>query len=245
MPTRKKGTKPVRDVAKRTNRGCKAYIVPTDLNENGFVAGQSFIERNHLLLRSMQVGLKHLSDQSVCIDLENETLVASRNDLPKKSGKKVKSYTPDAEYELDDGQIVVCESKPSAFLEKHAEKHALAEKILGKYGKSFITMTEVGFTPVFISNLENLKKALSSAQQQHAAEAGLKISRALLHQERWLTRDLKQLAGLSNADIFFGLAYGLLRADLTQPLFSDTAYVDAAHGSLEHMKFMELCHGRA
>ncbi|MDD2161402.1 hypothetical protein N1078_12520, partial [Pseudomonas sp. MIL19] len=164
MPTRKKGTKPVRDVAKRTNRGCKAYIVPTDRNENGFVAGQSFTERNHLLMNSLRLGLKHLSDQPVCIDLENETLVASRDDLPKKSGKKVKSYTPDAEYELEDGQVVVCESKPSAFLEKNEEKHALAEKILGKYGKSFITMTEVGFTPVFISNLENLKKALSSAQ---------------------------------------------------------------------------------
>lgn len=240
MPARKKGTKPVRDVAKRTNRGCKAYIVPTDRNENGFVAGQSFIERNHLLLRSMQVGLKHLSDQSVCIDLENETLVASRNDLPKKSGKKVKSYTPDAEYELDDGQIVVCESKPSAFLEKHAEKHALAEKILGKYGKSFITMTEVGFTPVFISNLENLKKALSSAQQQNAAEAGQKISRALLQQDRWLTHELKQWAELTSADIFFGLAYGVLRADLTQPLFSDTACVEAANGSLDHLMFVEL-----
>lgn len=240
MPVRKKGTKPVRDVAKRANRGRKAYIVPTERNANGFVACESFLERSHQLMNSLRIGLKHLSDQSVCIDLENETLVASRDDLPKKSGKKVKSYTPDGEYECDDGQIVVCESKPSAFLEKHAEKHALAEKILGKYGKSFITMTEVGFTPVFISNLENLKKALSSAQQQHAAEAGMKISRALLHQERWLTHDLKHWAGLSNADIFFGLAYGLLRADLTQPLFSDTAYVDSANGSLEHMKFMEL-----
>jgi len=53
MPTRKKGTKPVRDIAKRANRGRKAYIVPTERNANGFVAGESFLERNHLLLLSL------------------------------------------------------------------------------------------------------------------------------------------------------------------------------------------------
>lgn len=240
MPIRKKGTKPVRDVAKRTNRGRKAYIVPTERNTNGFVAGESFLERNHLLLLSVQVGIKRVSDQSVCIDLENETLVSSRDDLPKKAGKKVASYTADSEIEKANGQIGVCESKPSAFLEKHAEKHALAEKILSKYGKPFITLTEAGFTPVFISNLENLKKALSSAQQQHAADAGQKISRALLRQDHWLTHELKQWAELTSADIFFGLAYGVLRADLTQPLFSDTACVDAAYGTLDHLMFVEL-----
>ncbi|MDU9408962.1 hypothetical protein RTH74_15265 [Pseudomonas sp. zfem001] len=240
MPTRKKGTKPVRDVAKRTNRGRKAYIVPTERNATGFVAGESFLERNHLLLLSLQVGLRRVSDQAVCIDLENETLVPSRAELPKKAGRKVTSYTADSEYERADGQIGVCESKPSAFLEKHAEKHARAEKILSKYGKPFMTLTEEGFTPVFISNLENLKKALSSAQEQHAAEAGQKISRALLRQDRWLTHELKQWAALTSADIFFGLAYGVLRADLTQPLFSATACVEAAHGTLDHLMFVEL-----
>jgi hypothetical protein len=240
MTVRSKGTKPVRDVAKRTNRGRKAYIVPTDRNANGFVAGESFLERNNLLLYSLQPGLKRLSDQAVCIDLDNETVVVSRDDLPKKAGKKAASYTADCEYERDDGQVVVCESKPSAFLEKHAEKHALAEKILSKYGKRFVTLTEERFTPVFISNLENLKKALSSAQQQHAAEACQKISRALLQQDRWLTHELKKSAGISNADIFFGIAYGLLRANLSQSVFLDTAYVEAAYGTLDHLKFLEL-----
>lgn len=240
MPARTKGRKPVRDVAKRTQRGHRAYIVPTDRNPNGFVAGESFLERNHLLLLSLQPGLKRVSDQAVCIDLDNETLLASRQELPKKGGKKAASYTADSEIEGYDGQIRVCESKPNAFLEKHADKHARAEKILAKYGQQFITMTEEHFSPELISNLENLKKASSSAQQQHAAEAGQKISRALQRQQRWRTQDLKQWAGLSNADIFFGLAYGLLRADLSQPLLSDTAYVEAAHGTLDHLIFLEL-----
>src|SRR5690606_34414306 len=122
------------------------------------------------------------------------------------------------------GQTGVCESKPSAFLDKHAEKHELAGKILSKYGQSFTTLTEERFTPVFISNLEGLLKAMSQAQRHHAELAIAKIDRALAHQKRWPTALLKKSAGLSNADILFGLAYGALRADVTQPLFSSDSW---------------------
>lgn len=240
MPARTKTHKPVRDVAKRIKRGHKAYIVPTPRNDAGWVAGQSFLERNHLLLLSVQVGIKRLWDQAVCIDLDNETLVDRLADLPKRGGKAVRRYTADSAYERDDGQQGVCESKPSAFLAKHGEKHALAKKILNKYGKSFTALTEEQFTPVFISNLENLLKATSEGQRHHAELAIEKLHKALVHQQRWLTQALKQSAGLSNADIFFGLAHGVLCADLSQSLFESNSWVEAAHGSLDHLVFVEL-----
>lgn len=240
MPSRTKTHKPVRDVAKRVKRGHKAYIVPTPRNDAGWVAGQSFLERNHLLLLSVQVGIRRLWDQAVCIDLDNETLVERVADLPKRGGKTARRYTVDSAYERDDGQQGVCESKPSAFLDQHAEKHALAEKILNKYGQSFITLTEAQFSPVFISNLENLLKATSEGQRRHAMVAIEKLHQALAHQERWLTVELKQSAGLSNADIFFGLAHGVLCADLSQSLFDSNSWVEAAHGSLDHLVFVEL-----
>lgn len=240
MPSRAKNRKPVRDVAKRVKRGHKAYIVPTPRNDAGWVAGQSFLERNHLLLLSVQVGIKRLWDQAVCIDLDNETLVDRLADLPERGGKAVRRYTADSAYERDDGQQGVCESKPSAFLAKHGEKHALAKKILNKYGKSFTTLTEEQFTPVFISNLENLLKATSEGQRHHAELAIEKLHKALVHQQRWLTQALKQSAGLSNADIFFGLAHGVLCADLSQSLFDSNSWVEAAHGSLDHLMFVEL-----
>ncbi|PKQ39008.1 MULTISPECIES: hypothetical protein [unclassified Pseudomonas] len=240
MPSRAKNRKPVRDVAKRVKRGHKAYVVPTPRNDAGWVAGQSFLERNHLLLLSVQVGIKRLWDQAVCIDLDNETLVDRLADLPKRGGKAVRRYTADSAYERDDGQQGVCESKPSAFLAKHGEKHALAKKVLNKYGKSFTTLTEEQFTPVFISNLENLLKATSEGQRHHAELAIEKLHKALAHQQRWLTQALKQSAGLSNADIFFGLAHGVLCADLRQSLFDSNSWVEAAHGSLDHLMFVEL-----
>lgn len=240
MPSRAKNRKPVRDVAKRVKRGHKAYVVPTPRNDAGWVAGQSFLERNHLLLLSVQVGIKRLWDQAVCIDLDNETLVDRLADLPKRGGKAVRRYTADSAYERDDGQQGVCESKPSAFLAKHGEKHALAKKILNKYGKSFTTLTEEQFTPVFISNLENLLKATSEGQRHHAELAIEKLHKALVHQQRWLTQALKQSVGLSNADIFFGLAHGVLCADLSQSLFDSNSWVEAAHGSLDHLMFVEL-----
>ena len=240
MPSRVKNHQPVRDVAKRIKRGHKAYIVPTPRNDAGWLAGQSFLERNHLLLLSTQVGIKRVWDQKVCIDLDNETLVDRLEDLLKPGGKAVRRYTADSAYERDDGQQGVCESKPRAFLEQHAEKHALAEKILNKYGQSFTALTEERFTPVFISNLENLLKATSAGQRRHASVAIEKLHRALAQQERWLTQALKQSAGVSSADIFFGLAHGVLRADLSQPLFNDSSWVEAAHGSLDHLMFVEL-----
>lgn len=142
--------------------------MPTERNANGFVAGESFLERNHLLLLSTQVGITRLWDQSVCIDLDNETLVDRLADLPKREGKIARRYTADSSYECADGRRGVCESKPRAFLDQHAEKHALAGKVLDKYGRSFITLTEEHFSPAFISNLENLLKATSEGQRHHA-----------------------------------------------------------------------------
>lgn len=240
MPARKKDQAPVRDVAKRTLRGRKAYIVPTERNANGFVAGESFLERNHLLLLSTQVGITRLWDQSVCIDLDNETLVDRLADLRKRGGKTARRYTADSSYECADGRRGVCESKPRAFLDQHAEKHALAGKVLDKYGRSFITLTEEHFSPVFISNLENLLKATSEGQRHHAEVAIEKLHQALGQQERWLTVELKQSANLSNADIFFGLAHGVLCADLRQSLFNNSSWVEAAHGSLDHLIFEAL-----
>lgn len=240
MPIKTKTHKPIRDVGKRIKRGHKAYIVPTPRNESGWVAGQSFLERNHLLLMCLQTGIKRLWEQAVCIDLDSETLVDRLVDLPKRGGKAVRRYTADSAYERDDGQLGVCESKPSAFLAKHGEKHALAKKILSKYGRSFTTLTEERFTPVFISNLENLLKATSEGQRHHAEVAIEKLQQALAQQERWLTVELKQSAGLSSADIFFGLAHGVLCADLSQSLFDSNSWVEAAHGSLDHLVFVEL-----
>lgn len=240
MPARSSATRPVRDVGKRIKRGRKAYIVPTERNPCGFVAGESFLERNHLLMLSVHTGLEKIADQSVCVDLDNETLVTSKHDLPKKDGRTVASYTADSVYQRVDGQVGVLESKPSAFVGKHAEKHGRAERILAAHGKSFLTLTEERFTPVFISNLENVKKALSVGQRRYAEAANHKIERAMERQEKWLTQNLKQSAGLSSADIFFGLAYGVLSADLSTDLFSDTAYVQAAYGTLDHLKFLEL-----
>jgi hypothetical protein len=240
MPVRNKGDKPVRDVAKRTKRGRRAYIVPTDRNANGVVAGESFLERNHLLLLSLMPGFTRISDQSICVDLENENLLLSRQDLPKNDGKKAVAYTADSEIERHDGQIFICESKPSAFLEKHADQHARAERILATYGKQFITFTEEKFSPVFISNLENLKKALSPAHKERAAGACEKVGIALKNRKRWPTLELKESGALSNADIFFGLAYGVLSADLSENVFSEDGWVNAAHGSLDHLKLMNI-----
>jgi len=101
-------------------------------------------------------------------------------------------------------------------------------------------LTEEHFSPVFISNLENLLKATSEGQRHHAEVAIEKLHQALGQQERWLTVELKQSASLSNADIFFGLAHGVLRADLRQSLFNNSSWVEAAHGSLDHLIFEAL-----
>ncbi|NAS61158.1 hypothetical protein CVE36_02440, partial [Pseudomonas syringae pv. actinidiae] len=63
MPRQKiRGVKPVRDVCPSVpKRGRRAYIVPTDRNANGIVAGESFLERNHLLLLSLMPGFTRIS----------------------------------------------------------------------------------------------------------------------------------------------------------------------------------------
>lgn len=240
MPRRSKGTPPVRDVGRRTRRPGRAYIVPTERNPNGFVAAESRLERNHLMLLSLLPGVRRLFDQALCIDLDNQRLLTSRDQLPIKDGRKAVSYTPDSKAEMADGALHIFESKPSRWLEKHAEKHQRAAQILHNHGQAFRTMTEEMFTTVFVSNLENLKKSLSPGQLKNSQMACEKISEALLVKSEWKTLELINYAGLRKADIFFGLAYGVLAADLKSELFSDVAIVSAAYGACDHLQMLEI-----
>lgn len=214
--------------------------MPTELNPNGVVAAESRLERNHLLLLSLLPGVRRLSDQALCIDLDNQTLLTSRDQLPIKDGRRTASYTPDSEVEMSDGTVCIFESKPMRWLEKHAEKHQRAARILHNHGQAFRTLTEEMFTAVFVSNLEGLKKALSPGQLKNAQMACEQIGEALRVKAEWRTLDLINHAGLRKADIFFGLAYGVIAADLKSELFSDTAVVSAAHGTCDHLQLLEI-----
>lgn len=240
MPRRSKGTPPVRDVGRRNRRPGKAYIVPTERNPNGIVAAESRLERNHLLLLSLLPDVRRLFDQALCIDLDNQTLLTSRDQLPIKEGRKAASYTPDAEVEMADGTLCIFESKPACWLEKHAEKHQRAARILHNHGQVFRTLTEEMFTAVFVSNLEGLKKALSHGQLKNSQRACEKIGEALLVKSEWRTLDLINYAGLRKSDIFFGLAYSVIAADLKSDLFTDSANVYAAHDNCDHLKLLEI-----
>lgn len=58
--------------------------------------------------------------------------------------------------------------------------------------------------------------------------------------DHWLTEELVARLTSGRLGVMVGLLSGLLSADFSLPLFSQTSQVRVAHGDLSHLQFLEV-----
>ena len=148
-----------RDVAKRTQRSRRAYVMCSA--KNGFVELklESRLEQSVAQALELDPRVRAYRAQPFTLDLATGERLAAKH-LKKPPGAVY--YTPDFAVDLDDLQIVV-EVKPCAFVQEH---RALLEEVrdaLRQQGLRFIVITEADFTGHYLRNVQLFMQYLTQA----------------------------------------------------------------------------------
>lgn len=207
MKTDKQSPAFARNVARRTRRAGRAYVMCSPLNGSTDVRFESRLELAVAQLLELDPRVNGYRAQPYTLSFEMELDGVVKRRL----------YTPDFELEVG-GITVVIEVKPQRWVDEHAALFARAQSELLKSGKRFLVVTEQSFTGHVQRNVEVLLGFYTQAGaslQEWAAPLLLKGTDELSgHVSRVAEGDLP-----SNYVAAAGVLLGILRFDMTNDLF--------------------------
>lgn len=225
-----------RDVARRTHRGRKAFVMCSPKNQRIEVRLESRLEQQIAQALELDPRVKAYRAQPFTLDLSTGERLLSK---PKNKPQGAVYYTPDFAVEIP-GIDVVMEVKPSHFLAAHADLHCDVRECLLNQGTRFVMVSEQTLSPCYQRNLQVLQPYLK------LPEATLQDWASAL-----LTREPKQLCGpvrsalqgLSPLSYYAvaGVLLGILQVDLQQQLMERLDFdVSPALGSLAAFEVIDF-----
>lgn len=199
-----------RDVARRTNRGRKAYVMKS-LKSGLEIRLESRDEM--VLAKALDLDPRgsQLRAQAMTFDLvRGEVLTA----LPAKKPKYSQYYTPDLS-DVIDGISHVFEVKPKRYCTQHKELFALVGEFCQRRGMRFRVLCKEDFTEIFLANVNVLHQFARQCSQQLPGWVE-KVSQ--IPSKAGHVREV--LFGLEPMSHFLlaGLLSGVLRMDLNKAL---------------------------
>ncbi|WP_254797428.1 hypothetical protein [Geopseudomonas aromaticivorans] len=216
-----------RDVAKRTKRPRRAYVMCSP--KSGFVEVrlESRLEQSVAQALELDPRVRAYRAQPYTLDL----LTGERLAAQPASKKSTVSYTPDFEAEV--GELVVAiEVKPRAFLKRHAELFERVRVVLRRQGVRFLVVSEESFPGHYLRNIALLMPYLSQASQALEGWAAPLQRRS---PEELSGPVAEVLEGLepANYHVAAGVLLGVIQFDLVQHLFEQMDFILApAFGAL-------------
>lgn len=217
-----------RDVARRTHRGRKAFVLCSPKNGRVEIRLESRLEQSVAQALELDPRVRRYATQPFTLELSSGQLLAER---PQRRQPGQEFYTPDFVADVN-GLEVVIEVKPTAFLDAHREQFARLKEYFLALGQRFVVITEADLPPAYQRNLAVLLPFLTQAHSYLAAWAE-PLSRRTPEQ---LRGPLRQVLGeLTPANYYLGagLLLGILRCDLCQYYLEDLNFVlEPALGSL-------------
>lgn len=172
------------------------------------------------------VGYEHLLERDACVLFEMSPLVVSYREQPERlwfsHGDRTRSYTPDYELELADGQRVLVEVKPAHRLAtpdvREKFDHIVAH--MTRANKHFVILTDIEIRKQ--PRLSNLRRLLHDAPLFDVTADVLRRSiRALVNSQVSTFGDAESAVG---REIFINLLMrGAATCPLDQAITSDTA----------------------
>lgn len=214
-----------RDVARRTNRGRKAYVMKS-VKSGLEIRLESRDEMVLAKVLDLDPRGSELRAQAMTFDLvRGEVLTA----LPPNKPKYSQYYTPDFSDEID-GIKNVFEVKPKRYCMQHKELFALVGEFCQRRGMKFRVLCKEDFTETFLANVNVLHQFARQCSQQLPGWAE-KVSQIEIKNGH-----VKEvLCGLEPMSHFLlaGLLSGVLRMDLHKSLIQKMDFlVEPAHGDL-------------
>jgi hypothetical protein len=217
-----------REVAKRTKRARRAYVMCSA--KNGFleIRLESRLEQSVAQALELDPRVRAYRAQPFTLDLATGDLLPEKH-LIKPQGTLY--YTPDFSVELDDLQIVL-EVKPRAFLEEHRELLGKVRSMLVSKGMRFIVISEDHFTGHYLRNIQLFMPFLTQAAHSLSAWA---VPLQLLTPEQLNGPVLQALdTGVpANYQVAAGVLLGIIKFDMALHLFERMDFeIAPAFGSL-------------
>lgn len=225
-----------RDVARRTRRGRKAFVMCSTKNGRTELRLESSLEMQIAQALELDPRVKAYRAQPFTLDLSTGERLLSK---PKRKPLGAVYYTPDFAVEIP-GMLVVLEVKPSQYLAAHAELHDEVRRCLLKQGMRFVIASEQTLSPCYQRNLQVLQPflRLPAAKLQDWASA---LQR--LEPEQLCGPVTSVLHGLNPMSYYAmaGVLQGILQVDLQHHLLERLDFeITPALGSLSSLEVIDF-----
>lgn len=219
---------PSRDVARRTHRSRRAFLMCSPKNGRTEVRLESRLEQSVAQALELDPRVRSYRTQPFTLELSTGALLPER---PRMRGGEEVYYTPDFVADVN-GLEVVLEVKPAAFCAQHQEHFAHLRRLFLAGGRRFVVVSEADLPAPYQRNLQLLLPFLTQGHNSLSAWA------EPLHRRtpEQLCGPLNQvLEGLNPLSHHLGAALllGVLRFDLCRFWLEHLDFtVEPAYGSL-------------
>jgi len=230
-----------RDVARRVRRGRRALVVKSMKCPGGDLRLESGLERDVSLMLDLDPRIIEITAQPFTLELQSNKLLPSRQHYLKRPGIKPRFYTPDFLCKFDDGSLIAIDAKHSKFVEEFELKRNAIVLGLRQHGIGFSVILDTAVCPVVMSTVASLHLLRAAYLEPVRSAAERELSGLIGACDHWLTEELVARLNSGRVGVMVGLLSGLLSADFSLPLFSQTSQVRAAYGDLSHLQFLEVC----
>lgn len=218
-----------RDVAKRTMRPGRAYVICSP--KNGFceVRLESWLEQSVAHALELDPRVSSYRAQPFTLNLTTSEILIKK---PKQKPKNAVYYTPDLVADVDGMQTMI-EAKPERYVEEHSALFAQVKAVALSRGMRFLVVTEENLRGNFPRNAQILNQYLAQARTSLP-----RWSDALRQQGEANLSGIarKVLQGLKpvNYYVMAGILSGQIYVDLFECALEDKDLViQPAWGSLE------------
>jgi len=213
-----------RDVAKRTHRGRKAYVMCSPKNGSAEIRMESALEQQVAQAFELDPRVKAYRAQPFMLDLTTGERLLNKS---KRKPQGAAYYTPDFAVDIPGIDLVV-EVKPHQHLAAHAELHDEVRRCLLAQGTRFMTVSDQTLPSCYLRNLQVLQPYLKQPEALLASWASALLTREseqLRGPVRLVLQGLKPLSYYVAA----GVLQGILQVDLQQNLLESLDF-DVAPG---------------
>ncbi|WP_256873453.1 hypothetical protein [Pseudomonas taiwanensis] len=225
-----------RDVARRTRRARRAFVMCSP--KNGFVEirMESWLEQSCAQVLERDPRVRWYRANPFTLDLSTGAILEKK---PLRKPQGAVYYTPDFVAGVDHLQVAI-EVKPAAWVEEHAALFQQVREVLLAKGMRFIVVTDEHFSAAYLRNVQLLNQ-----YQAQAFDAlpgwSTEVEAVLQTSQPMPVRELLQ--GLEPANHYLAAAVlsGVLRFDMQRDLFERMDFeVQPAFGSLSEFEVLRF-----
>lgn len=225
-----------RNVAKRTRRAGRAYVICSIKNGGREVRLESRLEQSIARALELDPRVTSYRSQPFTVELSTGALLTEK---PSRKPKDAQYYTPDFEVTLPHLDVIV-EVKHSKWVAQHTDLFSRVHSVLKQHGKRFIVVTEDSMPGHLERNIEMFSPYISQVREQLLNWAEVLTGSspdALRGHVHTLPRGGQPLNYIVAAGVLLGLIKFDLRADLFEHLDFE---IEPAFGCLDAFEVIDF-----